>query len=60
MRSHTRQSIYRCGEDANGAVVDFRLPSSGNSAFSPNQASGNVPYHSLESMGWGNDTNVSD
>jgi hypothetical protein len=41
MRSHTCQSIYRCGEDADGALVDFLGGCSGNSGCLPNQASGN-------------------
>jgi hypothetical protein len=42
MRSHTRQSIYCCVEDVDGALVDFWVPSSGNSVSLQNQTSGNL------------------
>jgi hypothetical protein len=43
-RSHTRQSIYLCGEDAVGTLANFLVPSSGNSVSSLNQTSGNEAH----------------
>jgi hypothetical protein len=43
MHSHTLQSIYRCGTDAGGAVVDIWVPCSRNSGCLLNQTSGNAP-----------------
>ena len=47
MRSHTRQSTFSCGEDADGARVDFQVRSSDNFVCSYNLASGNVLHQSL-------------
>jgi hypothetical protein len=50
MQSHTRQSVYNCGEDTDGAVVDFWVPSSSNFVCSQKQTSGNVFYCHLISL----------
>jgi hypothetical protein len=47
-RSYTWQSIYWCGEDTDGALVDFRVPSGGNFVCSQNERSGNVFHLSLD------------
>jgi hypothetical protein len=43
-RSHIRQSIYLCGEDDDGTLVNFRVPSSDNSVCSHNQTTVNEAY----------------